>query len=153
MFKHIHNFCFDGKENIENFLKTNKALYSQHQLLNGGVSTYTHFANLFELEIFKNVSDSLTSLTKKNPIDMWSNIGYPGTYVNPHNHYSSDFPNAISGVYYLHKPKNSGNLVIEGNEIFVKSGDLVLFEDTQIHWTRKNESTENRIVISFNLWC
>lgn len=153
MIKHIHNFYFDGKEDIENFLKNNKTLYSEHQLLNGGLSTYTHFANLFQLGIFKSFSNSLMSLTKKNPIDMWSNIGYPGTYVKPHNHHSVNFPNAISGVYYLHKPKNSGNLVIEGNEIFVKSGDLVLFEDTQMHWTKKNESIENRVVVSFNLWC
>lgn len=151
-FKHIRNFPICDSDNIKNFLENNKILYSEHQLLNGGLSTYTFFANLFEVDIFKSFTDSLISITKRRPIDMWSNIGFPGTSVKPHNHYSENFPNSISGVYYLYKPKNSGNLIVEGNEISVKTGDLVLFDDTKMHWTNKNESIENRIVISFNLY-
>lgn len=151
MIKHISNFKFDGKENVENFLRQNRILYTKHSLLSGGVSTYSCAANLFKDVFFKNFCERIISLTDKYPIDMWSNIGYPGTYVKPHKHYSERYPNAISGVYYLQKPTDSGNLVIEGDVINVKSGDLVLFGDAEMHWTEKNESNKDRIVISFNL--
>ena len=29
--------------------------------------------------------------------------------------------------------------------------DLILFNDVDTHWSQKNESTENRIAISFNM--
>ena len=54
MLEHIHNFSFDGKENIENFLKDyHEVLYSEHSLLSGGVSTYDRAANLFRDKFFE----------------------------------------------------------------------------------------------------
>ena len=153
MIEHICNFNFDGTENIKNFLKDHhEILYSEHPLLSGGVSTYSRAAHLFRDKFFEDFSNKLVSLTNKVPIEMWSNIGYPGTYVKPHNHYSEKYSDSISGVYYLQKPKNSGNLVIEGDVIDVTTGDLVIFKDTEMHWTEKNNSEEDRVVISFNLY-
>jgi len=148
------NFCFDGVENIKVFLQDNKDLCTPHPLFggSGGISSYEFYGKLFQqFSIFDSFSKSLVDCTQHFLLDMWYNVGPPGSYVKPHNHQSQKYNKCISGVYYVNKPKNSGNLVLEGTELSVNSGDLVLFEDTCIHWTNKNMSNENRIVISFNL--
>lgn len=154
MIKHINDFYFENVEDIKNFFIINNHLYTPHSLIGGmgGLSTFKNHGKLFyEFDILDGFCKSLADLTKYYLIDMWSNLGPPGTYVKPHNHYSESFPNSISGVFYLQKPKNSGNFVMEDKEILVETGDLILFESTAMHWTKKNQSNENRIVISFNL--
>ena len=58
-------------------------------------------------------------------MDMWANINPPGTNVRPHNHYSPNHPNSLVGVYYLRKPTNSGNLIIEGEMIDIQEDDII----------------------------
>ena len=84
-------------------------------------------------------------------MDMWANINPPGTNVRPHNHYSPNHPNSLVRVYSLHKPTNSGNLIIEGEVIDIQEDDIIFFNDKDIHWTQKNKSNEDRITISFNM--
>ena len=84
-------------------------------------------------------------------MDMWANVNPPGTNVRPHNHYSPNHPNSLVGVYYLRKPTNSGNLIIEGEMIDIQEDDIIFFNDKDIHWTQKNKSNEDRVTISFNM--
>ena len=76
-----------------------------------------------------------------------------GTYSNGNNFttYSPNDPNSLVGVYYLRKPTNSGNLIIEGEMIDIQEDDIIFFNDKDIHWTQKNKSNEDRITISFNM--
>ena len=62
-----------------------------------------------------------------------------------------DSPNTLVGVYYLNKPVNSGNLIIEGNEIQINEDDLIFFNDVDMHWSQENKSMQDRVAISFNM--
>ena len=45
----------------------------------------------------------------------------------------------------------SGNLIIEGSEIEINEDDLIFFKDIDMHWSQTNESTQDRVAISFNM--
>lgn len=130
-------------------------LYESHDLLeHGGISSY-YKGSLHEKHqhIFSELSKFILNSLYNNydMSNMWANTCPPGSYVKPHNHYNPDFPNALVGVYYIKKPIDSGNLMIEDEEIYVDEDDILFFEDTKMHWTQPNNSNENRIIISFNL--
>ena len=130
-------------------------LFSAHSSLeNGGLSSWTNNGQLNKQypEIFGELCDFLLrSFGEKYSImDMWVNITPPDSYIKPHHHLNSEFPNSFAGVYYLKKPKNSGNLFIEGNEIQIEEYDLVVFQGKRMHWTAPNKSLNNRIALSFN---
>ena len=78
--------------------------------------------------------------------EMWGNINYPGSKTTLHNH--AERTNA--GVVYLKKPKNSGNIIIDGKVIEVKENDILIFDATQMHMTEINKSKFSRIILSFN---
>ena len=40
---------------------------------------------------------------------------------------------------------------INSQEIKIDEDDLVLFNDVDMHWSQKNESTQDRVAISFNM--
>ena len=84
-------------------------------------------------------------------------------------------PNSyLSAAYYAKAPKNSGNFMIEDPlsvsrhsypiieketelnikvaSLDVEEGDLLIFPAYLPHQVLPNESDEDRIVISFNLW-
>ena len=137
----ICNLKIENKEEIKNFLK-NELVFTSHKLQTGNaISTYQTYGRLFEqFDVFSELSKSI--IEKVNP---------PGTNVRPHNHYSPNHPNSLVGVYYLRKPTNSGNLIIEGEMIDIQEDDIIFFNDKDIHWTQKNKSNEDRITISFNM--
>lgn len=81
-----------------------------------------------------------------NITEMWGNINFPGSKVKLHNH-----KNKInSGVIYLKKPKNSGNIIIDNNIINVNENDILFFNSSKMHETEINLSNHIRCVISFN---
>ena len=55
----------------------------------------------------------------------------------------------------MKKPKNSGNIVFdEEGVVDVHENDLLIFHQFKNrgdHWTERNNSNEDRIVISFNM--
>ena len=149
---HIRNLSVKNKKEIKNFLNT-QFIFSSHQLQTGNASsTYDNYGKLFEqFDVFDILSKTISEKVNRSFSDMWANINPPGTFVRPHNHFSADFPNALVGVYYLHKPKNSGNLIIEGNVIDVQENDVIFFNDYDMHWTQENKSSHDRVAISFNM--
>jgi uncharacterized protein (TIGR02466 family) len=107
-------------------------------------------------------------------ISSWLQLNPPGSYFHRHDHYGA----LVSGVFYLQTPLNSGDLsfynpieVRRQNGVFfgplkeeqnqynfntvsyppVKC-NLIMFESWLQHSVGLNESTENRISISFNIW-
>lgn len=151
----VDNYSPSNKKEILRFLNEIR-ICEPHDLIEcGGVSSYCkngHLDTQYQF-IFSEITNFVLDLFDGNytASNVWSNICPPGSYVKPHNHYYDEYPNAIAGVYYIQKPKDSGNLIIESEEIIVNENDLIFFEDTKTHWTQPNKSKENRIVISFNL--
>jgi uncharacterized protein (TIGR02466 family) len=101
-------------------------------------------------------------------MSMWASIYPPGAYIPQHTHGNAQ----LSGVFYVKTPKNCGNLIFQDvswvaktmvyrpncfpphNTNFtvgVEEGMMVLFPSWLPHSTLKNESDENRIIISFNV--
>lgn len=155
VFKKICGYKPSNKDSILEFVFSSK-LFSAHESVgNGGISTFQKYGTLHKQypEIFGEFSRFLLkSLDGKYSImDMWMNIYPKGSFVKAHHHYNYNYPGALAGVYYFKKPENSGNLVIEKEEIPVKENDLVLFSSKKMHWTKPNESDEYRIILSFNL--
>ena len=99
---------------------------------------------------------------------MWTNIYPPGTFVPQHLH-----PNCIlSGAFYAKAPKDCGNIIFqdpayigkvmhnrgiryptqaEKYMVEVDDGLMVIFPSWLPHSTQPNKSTEDRIILSFNL--
>ena len=148
---HIHDFKVENKEDIKNFLKQSN-IFSPHQLVTGNaLSTYELYGKLFQLDVFDKLANSIMDIVNIPFVDMWANVNPPVTNVRPHNHFSEEYPNSVVGVYYLSKPKDSGNLIIEGTEVEINENDLILFDDVDMHWSKKNESNQYRFAISFNM--
>ena len=101
---------------------------------------------------------------------LWAVINKPQTHNSMHNH---PF-NYLSGVFYLQVPPDSGTLVLHdprpqsevlsppkkpGESIHTSSrvswtpkpNDLIFFPSWVNHEVEKNNSQEDRIVLSFNL--
>ena len=101
---------------------------------------------------------------------MWAIINKKGNSNNEHIHPNSN----LSAAYYVKAPKNCGDFVVtnpyslnrnfypnrekptELNRTIAKhkaeEGDLLIFPAYLPHQVLPNESDEDRIVISFNLW-
>jgi hypothetical protein len=131
-------------------------IFSSHSILeNEGVSTFENYGKLHTQypKIFGEFCNFLLSSLDGDYsiMDMWANICPLESFVKPHHHYNTLYPRALAGVYYLQKPNNSGNLVIENEEIEIAENDLVLFEGKKLHWTLPNKFDGDRIALSFNL--
>lgn len=81
-----------------------------------------------------------------NITEMWGNVNFSGSKVKLHNHKNK----VNSGVIYLKKPKNSGNIIIDNNIINVNENDILFFNSSKMHETEINLSNEKRVVVSFN---
>jgi uncharacterized protein (TIGR02466 family) len=94
----------------------------------------------------------------------WVNIHPKGAWTAEHQHRSTP----LVAVLYLSQPDNGGYLEIADplfyhwngskkptddtwREIPVQTGDVVIFPGWINHRTQKNQSTEDRYVISFNI--
>lgn len=87
----------------------------------------------------------------------WFNHMPPGSTTTLHTH--DDDNELLSGVYYVHVPENSGNLIIYENtpdktskkiEITAEAGKFVFFKPDAPHEVSKNLSTEHRLSIGMN---
>jgi uncharacterized protein (TIGR02466 family) len=102
-------------------------------------------------------------------ISMWTTIYPPGAFVPEHVHSNA----LLSGVFYAKAPPNCGHLVfkdpaavaktmfirkmrefptVETTHVHeVKPGAMVIFPAWLPHFTERNESNEDRIIVSFNI--
>ena len=106
---------------------------------------------------------------KARIVAMWAIINKKNSFNIAHNH-----PNCfLSAAYYVKAPKNCGKFIVESpniakrhsspaiinrnelnlvlNGLDINEGDLLLFPAYLPHKVAKNESDEDRIVISFNV--
>jgi uncharacterized protein (TIGR02466 family) len=114
----------------------------------------------------------LSSMTKNTSFkfsNIWATFYPPGAYVPQHTHSNC----ALSGVFYVKAPKNCGNIVFQDPSWVAKSmiynknaefpkdqtrydvspedGMMIIFPSWLPHSTKKNLSTDSRIIISFNI--
>lgn len=87
----------------------------------------------------------------------WFNYMPPGSTTTLHTHDDDD--ELLSAVYYVHVPKNSGNLVIYDEadnalqkkiEITPKAGEFIFFKPDVRHEVTRNNSNEQRLSIGIN---
>lgn len=102
----------------------------------------------------------------------WANKYPPGSYIDNHNH----SPSPLTASFYLKKPTESGNIVFENpistllryqpykglgdsenyasafdETVIVNEGELVIFPGWLMHKTEINNSTDDRIIIGFDI--
>ena len=82
----------------------------------------------------------------------WFNQMGPGDVTQAHSH--DDYDEKLSGVYYLHVPKESGDLILhQGDQrqvIQPQAGLLLLFSSSAVHEVSENFSQETRLSIGIN---
>jgi len=87
----------------------------------------------------------------------WFNYMPPGSSTTLHTHDDDD--ELLSGVYYVHVPENSGNLVIYDDaqdntskkiEITPDAGQFIFFKPGARHEVSRNLSSEHRLSIGMN---
>jgi uncharacterized protein (TIGR02466 family) len=105
----------------------------------------------------------------KHLSDSWINMHPPGAYTSEHHHQNV----TVAVACYLHVPENSGRLMIknpyhiyklgdpvhehyyaEGMDweyIDVKTGDVLFFPGWLTHKTERNNSEEDRYIMSLNI--
>lgn len=83
----------------------------------------------------------------------WANIYSKNGYAFPHTHANSD----ISGVLYLQIIEDDKLVIVNKNdindyvEIFTQNGLILLFDSSQPHYTYPNFTSQDKIVIAFNI--
>jgi len=150
------------KEELVRFLKTESdRLYKNYDYeRDGGKSSFEVWGKLHEQlpsDVIGMLGARIIKVLKNKYkfIDMWTNLHRPQAYTARHNHFTVEHPILLSGAYYLKKPKNSGNIVFdEEGVVDIQENDLLIFhqfKDRGYHWTERNNSKDDRIVISFNM--
>ena len=128
------------------------------------------FANLVHTieEHTNNFARALGSEHNYKCTESWVNIAKKGHYQEYHIHPNASF----SAVYYVDRPKNSGNIVfrkmpyetyelkgkIAENKLTYQTavygpelGQLLIFRSYMPHMVTENRSDKNRVSIAFNL--
>lgn len=116
---------------------------------------YINESHIPELtRLLKNIdSIACTTLNRTDVIHgYWFNYMPPGATTSKHNH--DDCDELLSGVYYVHVPADSGDLILYNNEsptrITPQSGDLILFPPDVDHEVTRNNCNEARLSIGIN---
>lgn len=130
----------------------NGGICSFHNLDESGKRLHT-WSEFSDLTIF--MQEHLNEFSKMVNISatfdfkgMWANRYPKGSSVIKHNHKLLGGDNyLIASLFYLQKPENSGNLVVEGQELNIEEGDVVIFESFRDHWTTPNMNDTDKFVI------
>jgi uncharacterized protein (TIGR02466 family) len=121
---------------------------------------YLNEQHIPELTVLINEAVSLAEdlLNVKNiRAGYWFNSMPPGASTTLHTHDDDD--ELLSGVYYVHVPENSGNLIIYDDsdksqpktiEITPKTGEFIFFKPDVRHEVSRNNSAEHRLSIGMN---
>lgn len=82
----------------------------------------------------------------------WLNAMQPGHITGAHTHDDDD--EQLSGVYYVHVPENSGDLVLtldnEKTVVTPEEGMFIFFSPSIEHEVTENKSSQLRLSIAFN---
>lgn len=134
--------------------------------------SFFRYKSLIESALF-DVMNSFTD-NKYKIKNMWININKPQGYNIAHTHPDSD----LSGVFWINAPQNSGVLRFESPNHFTQykaiqhsnekiknslnyyhdfwleptEGKLIIFPSDIKHFVEENQSKEDRISISFNIF-
>ena len=133
-----------------NFPMVNELM--KHNLVENGLSTYDF--DLGTIEAFTPITETFKKLSgdKYEVVDFWFNKYDKEGFVKPHNHQPvGSNINWLSGVYYFSKQPNSGNIVINDNEINILEDDFILFDAKDMHYSKPNKEDNQRIIFSINL--
>lgn len=92
----------------------------------------------------------------KLKVGFWFNEMQPGTKTSAHSHEEDD--ELLSGVYYIHVPENSGDLVLGDKDddseqittIKPRAGELIFFSPKLVHSVEENKSSQTRLSIGMN---
>jgi hypothetical protein len=153
---HNHeNIKLDNKLDILNSVNAKLKLPEgilKHQLVENGISTYKF--KLQDAPEYNTIINAFKKLSNNQYeiVDLWFNKYDKDGYVKPHNHKPLENNDSkwLAGIYYLIKNKDSGNLVLNKQEIQVKEDDFILFDIEDMHYSLPNKSKE-RIVFSVNM--
>ena len=77
--------------------------------------------------------------------EYWGMLYKKGSQTAPHNH----FPYALSFGYYINVPDESPPLIIGGEKLYPKEGEVVIFPASTIHSVPKS-SVDDRVMIAGN---
>ena len=157
---HSHeNIKLSNKEAIIKMVqeKTNIPMVDElfkHNLVEHGVSSYNY--KLQEIKEFEPIINSFEKLVdnKYDVKDFWFNKYKKEGYVIPHNHKPVDGSSGkdwVTGVYYLKKKENSGDLVVNEKTITIKEDDFIVFDALDIHYSLPNKEEDDRIIFSINM--
>jgi len=157
---HNHeNIKLSNKETIIKIVqeKTNIPMGEElfkHNLVEYGVSSYNY--KLQDVKEFEPIIDTFKKLVnnKYKVKDFWFNKYKKNGYVIPHNHKPVDGSSVddwVTGVYYLKKKPNSGNLVVNKKTINIKEDDFIVFDALDIHYSLPNKDEDDRIIFSINM--
>lgn len=167
----IKNECHQIKEDFECIDTSNRNGYHSPSFT---TNNKTQFADYNQLTNIIDVAESFSvdTLQSKNlnshisELSFWVNINKSYNYNVMHSHGRAD----LIGIYYVSVPENSGNFVILRNDgsqycnlydmnpdllevnLEPKEGRLYLMPGHLWHYVEANESSSERISISFNAY-
>lgn len=85
-------------------------------------------------------------------MDFWFNDMPPKHITDWHRHDVLD--ERLSGVFYVHIPENSGNLLLKNKPtiecVIPKENDFVFFKPDANHYVEENKSSQSRLSIGMN---
>ena len=167
--KELKKESYDISENYRSNQKTNINGYQSPTFTNDEINGQSEFKKLYEC--VKSFSQDFAKKKnlglKLNRIGWWVNINKEYDYNLAHHHGNCD----LIAVYYVKLPENSGDLVLlrkdgmeytnlyrnvcHGNLNFKISSDvgrLYLLPSCLWHYVQANQSNEDRISVSFNIY-
>lgn len=77
--------------------------------------------------------------------EYWGLLYKKGTETKPHNH----FPYSLSFGYYINVPDGSPPLIMGGNEMYPKEGEVILFPSSIVHSVPLSD-VDDRVMIAGN---
>ena len=157
----IKNYCYEFSSKNPSLVRSNV----------GGYQSDTHFfIKELENEIIKALPRKQSKPLKDIKVDMWLNINKRGDHNELHMHDPFNLT-ALSGVFYVDAPKNSGALrlydprgciAIAKDQMYYNEGftyvsvdpvdnQLIIFPAWIQHMVEPNMSEEDRVSIAFNI--
>jgi len=169
--KRLLDQCYQLQKNFSGVENSNTGGYHSPTFTIKNKSSFEEFEELSKLmkitQIF--IKDTLQSreiTSEVDDISFWLNINKTHSYNVMHSHGRAD----LIGTYYLCLPENSGNFVVTRNDgsqycnlyasrqdlleltIHPKEGRLYLLPGHLWHYVEANQSDQDRISISFNVY-
>ena len=167
----VKHECYNIKKDFQCIDTSNRNGYHSPSFTTSNKDQFVNYTEIFSL-IDSAESFSVDTLRSKdltaqiNELSFWVNINKSYNYNVMHSHGRAD----LIGIYYISVPENSGNFVILRNDgsqycylyenrpdllevnLEPKEGRLYLMPGHLWHYVEANESSSDRISISFNVY-